>query len=267
MMRHFQLVALALLAPLLMAVSDPATEAQHTVAAGETLSGIANRAGVPMAVIAAANGLAEPYRVKTGQKLAIPRQRTHIVKEGETSFAIALKYGVKLENIAVANGIAAPYNLRTGQKLIIPAVMDPEMPAATTPTTPYFRYPHDGAILLGFTMRPDGGGHDGIDFAANIGDMVRASSSGTVIFAGEESQRFGRMVVIDHGNGWHSAYGHLARVTVTRGDVVKSGERIGIAGDAGDATRVELHFEIRQNEEPVDPASKLPPSTPPAKRR
>jgi murein DD-endopeptidase MepM/ murein hydrolase activator NlpD len=136
--------------------------------------------------------------------------------------------------------------------------MSDEIPVTPTPTTPNFRRPHDGKVLLGFSMRPDGGGHDGIDFAANLGDMVRASSSGTVISAGAEPTRFGRMVVIDHGNGWHSVYGHLARVTVTTGDVVKGGERIGIAGDAGDAARVELHFEIRRNEVPVDPAPKLP---------
>ena len=258
MTQAFRLLALALLAPLLIAESDPASETEHVVSEGETLGGIANRAGVPMAVVAAANGLAEPYNVRVGQKLAIPRQRTHIVKNGETGFGIALKYGVKLENIAVANGIPAPYTLRIGQKLIIPAVMNADIPITQVPTTPYFRYPHDGQVLLGFAMRPDGKGHDGIDFAANVGDMVRAAASGTVIFAGAEPTRFGRMVVIDHGNGWHSAYGHLARVTVTQGEVVKTGERIGIAGDAGIATRTELHFEIRQNGSPVDPAAKLP---------
>lgn len=251
-------LALLLLAPLLVAAGDPAGETAHVVEKGETLGGIANRAGVPLASIAAANGLVEPYNVRIGQKLVIPRQRKHTVKPGETAFGIALKYGVPMDNIAIANNIQPPYSVRTGQKLIIPAVIDTDIPVAPTRTEPYFRYPHDGAILLGFTMRPDGGGHDGVDFAANVGDMVRAASSGTVIFAGDEPQRFGRMVVIDHGNGWHSAYGHLARITVAKGDVVKTGERVGIAGDAGDAKRVELHFEIRHDNQPVDPARKLP---------
>lgn len=257
-----RLFALALIAPLLIAAGDPATESSHVVEEGETLGGIANRAGVPMAVIVAANGLIEPYDIQIGQKLQIPRQRNHTVEQGETLGGIANRYDVPSQNIEIANGLTSPDSIRIGQTLIIPAVMNAEIPITPTPTTPYFRYPHDGEVLLGFTMRPDGGGHDGIDFAANVGDMVRASSSGTVIFAGAEPQRFGRMVVIDHGNGWHSAYGHLARVTVAEGEVVKSGERIGIAGDAGVAKRVELHFEIRQNKQPVNPAPRLP-----AKRR
>jgi murein DD-endopeptidase MepM/ murein hydrolase activator NlpD len=258
MMRHLRLFALALLAPMLVAASDSRSETEHVVTEGETLGGIANRAGVPPAVIAAANGLAEPYNVRVGQKLQIPRQRNHTVKKGEALGGIANRYGVPSRDIAIANGVTSPNSIRIGRKLIIPAVMSAEILVTPTPTTPYFRYPHDGEILLGFTLRPDGGGHDGIDFAANVGDMVRASSSGTVIFSGAEPKRFGRMVVIDHGNGWHSVYGHLARETVTEGEVVKGGGRIGIAGDVGVANRIELHFEIRQNQLPVDPGSRLP---------
>lgn len=237
---------------------DPARETEHVVTDGETLGGIANRAGVPLAVIAAANGLSEPYRIRSGQKLFIPRQRVHTVKDGETGFGIALKYGVPFSQIAIANGLDDKGTVKAGQKLIIPAMMPEDVAVAPAPDRPYFRRPHDGAVLLGYTMRPDGKGHDGVDFEAHIGDMVRAAASGTVIFAGDEPTRFGRLVVIDHGNGWATAYGHLARVTVAKGDVIKSGERLGIAGDAGVAKRPELHFEIRHDGKPVDPAPLLP---------
>ena len=249
----------ALLLPaamMLLAAGDPATETQHVVEAGETLGGIANRAGVPLVVIAEANGLAEPYVVKVGQKLAIPRQRSHTVKAGETGFGIALEYGVPFSQIAMANGLDEKGTVKTGQKLIIPAMVNAAPRAAPTRTEPYFRLPHDGKVMLGYRYS-NGKGHDGLDFEASVGDMVRASASGTVIFAGDEPSRFGRLVVIDHGNGWHTAYGHLARITVSKGDVVKSGERIGLAGDAGVARRPELHFEIRKDGKPVDPAAKL----------
>ncbi|WP_170004235.1 M23 family metallopeptidase [Pseudopontixanthobacter vadosimaris] len=250
------LAALATIAAVPVHAVDPATETTHVVEEGETLNGIANRARVPAAVIAAANGLQEPYAVRLGQELVIPRQRSHQVREGETGLSIARRYGVPFANIAIANRLEEPHEVRTGQVLIIPAVLKAPQRVATR-ERPYFRAPHDGKIMLDFALRPDGGGHDGLDYAANAGDMVRAAASGTVVFAGAEAERFGRMVVIDHGQGWRSVYGHLERITVATGDVVKTGERVGIAGDAGDAERVELHFELRHAGRPVDPAPLL----------
>ena len=90
-----------------------------------------------------------------------------------------------------------------------------------------------------------------------MGDRVGAAAAGKVIYAGDEPNRFGRLVVIDHGNDWYSAYGNLSKVTVKRGEQVRVGERIGLAGDAGDADRPEVHFEIRKDKKPVDPAPLL----------
>ncbi|MDG5749187.1 M23 family metallopeptidase [Qipengyuania sp. XHP0207] len=251
-------LALALSAFLLVAAGNPATKTEHTVAEGETLSGIAERVGVSATVIAAANGLVEPFDVRAGQVLIIPRQRKHVVKAGDTGSGIAQKYGVPFDLIAVANGLEAPYRIRRGQTLIIPAYSDRPAPPAPVRDRPYFRRPHDGAILAGFARRPDGGGHEGIDIAVSTGDMVRASASGTVVYAQEDSGRFGPLVVLDHGNGWRTRYGHLARTTVTLGEFVKAGERIGIAGQGGSATRPELHFDILKDNTPVDPADLLP---------
>jgi murein DD-endopeptidase MepM/ murein hydrolase activator NlpD len=241
---------------LLVAAGDPKTETEHVVEAGETLRGIANRAGVPLVVIAEANGLAEPYAIRSGQKLVIPRQRTHVVARGETGFGIAYEYGVPFAQIALANNLDDKGTVRIGQRLIIPALMPEREPTAAT-DRPYFARPHDGAVLLGWRRRPDGGGHDGIDFAVTTGDMVRAAAGGTVLVADEDAERFGRLVVIDHGNGWQSAYGHLSRITVARGETVTAGERIGLGGQSGDAERPELHFEIRHGGEPVDPGPLL----------
>ncbi len=247
-------LALALAAFVLMAAGNPATETEHTVKEGETLSGIAERAEVPATVIAAANGLVEPYDVRVGQVLSIPRQRSHVVKRGETGFAIAIDYGVPFDLIAVANGLEPPYNIRVGQKLIIPAFSTRPIPPTPVRDRPFFRAPHDGAALLGFQRTADGKGHEGIDYAVKTGDMVRASASGKVVYAQEDSGRFGPLVVLDHGNGWRTRYGHLARVTVKLGDFVQAGERIGIAGQGGEANRPELHFDVLKDNTPVDPA-------------
>ena len=251
-MRRF---ALALAALLLTAAGDPKTETQHTVTKGETLVSIARKAGVPVAAVAAANGMMESARVRVGETLAIPRQQNHTVKRGETPFAIAYQYGVSWEQIATANGLDAKATPRPGQKLIVPALLPQRVPVA--PAERRFLRPHDGAVLLGWQRRAGGSGHEGIDFAAAEGDRVRAAAAGRVIFAGEEPSRFGKLVVLDHGGGWHTAYGNLSRITVKRGDSVKAGERIGLAGQTGDAKRPELHFEIRRGDTPVDPAPLL----------
>ena len=244
-------LALALAAP---ALADPATETEHVVEAGETMNGIANRARVPVSVIAEANGLVQPYRLQAGQRLVIPRQRVHTVKSGETGLGIASRYGVPLAQIAVANGLEAPYAVRIGQRLIIPAVVS--APAARQParTRPFFRPPHDGERLLGWAMRDGGKGHDGIDYAAAPLDMVRASAGGVVTQVREGHSRYGNVVVIDHGQGWQSVYAHLDSATVSVGEAVKGGERIGLAGSSGAATRTELHFELRHDGKRVDPA-------------
>ncbi|WP_336981705.1 M23 family metallopeptidase [Altererythrobacter fulvus] len=252
--------ALPLAAALLIAVpgnaaSDPATETEHVVTAGETLSGIANRAKVPLVAIAEANGLSEPYVVKLGQKLIIPRQRVHVVKAGDTGFAIGFQYGVPFDLIAQANGIKPDATLKVGKRLIIPAVISNPRPIEIT--QPSFRRPHDGAVLLGWRRRADGSGHEGVDFRLKDGDMVRAAASGTVIFAGKAPERFGNLVVIDHGNGWHTAYGHLQKATVKKGETIRAGERVGLGGHSGEATGPELHFEIRRDGQPVDPGPLL----------
>lgn len=239
--------------------ADPKTETRHVVTDGETLSGIAERAGVPATVIAEANGLREPFDVRKGQALTIPRQRTHTVKAGETGIAIARRYGVPFEQVAIANGLDARGTVKLGQKLIIPAVVAAPDPAAMSaaPGKPYFRAPHDGNVQLGYAVRADGKGHEGLDYAARPLDMVRAAGSGTVSGISQADPRFGKLVTIDHGNGWKSAYGHLAQITVKMGDVVKTGERIGLAGSTGKATGTEVHFAIRRDGKPVDPVPLL----------
>jgi murein DD-endopeptidase MepM/ murein hydrolase activator NlpD len=255
-MRRIAALALLGAAALLVAAGDPKTETEHVVVKGETLYGIANRTGVAAAVIAEANNLREPFVVKIGQKLAIPRQKTHVVEDGETGFGIAIEYGVPFSAIAAANGLKQDAVLKVGQKLIIPAVVEVARPAKAA-ADPKFRRPSEGDLLLGWKYKADGTGHEGVDFAAKTGDRVRAAAAGKVIYAGDEPDRFGRLVVIDHGNQWYTAYGHLSKVTVKRGETVRSGERIGLAGDAGDAERPELHFEIRKDRKPVDPAPLL----------
>jgi murein DD-endopeptidase MepM/ murein hydrolase activator NlpD len=269
----------------------------HLVRPGETLGGIAHRAKVPRILIAEANGLKEPWSVHTGQRLLLPRTRHHVVKDGETGFDIAYHYGVPLSSILVANGLKDGAKLKPGQSLLIPTMLHAAKPgdadglADTRPETakpehkseeksddkggdkaeekaqgdgghkhalPHFAWPLNGPVRRGFTARGKANFHDGLDITATEGSAVRAIAGGTVLFAKEEPDSFGRLVVIDHGNGWQSAYGFLSKITVKEGDTVKATERVGLVGHSGKATRDELHFEIRQDNHPVDPVDLLP---------
>ncbi len=244
------------------AIPPGATE--YVVKEGETLGGIANRAGVARIVIAEANGLRDPYTVQAGQKLIIPRQRTHIVKAGETGFDIAYQYGISYASIALANGIDSNAALKPGQKLLIPAITrsaDPA-PAAAAPVTAApaapparFRWPLTGPIAEGFNSGEGGQGHNGIDIAAAQGEPVKAAANGIVIYSQYEKSRFGNLVIIDHGDRWHTAYGHMSRIAAKKGASVRAGEVIGYVGATGIATTPELHFEVRNRNKPVEPQS------------
>lgn len=254
---------------------SPEQESVHVVQPGETLGSIALAAKVPRVLIAEANGLQPPYNVRLGQKLQIPRTRRHTVKAGDTGFSISYKYAVPWEQIALANGLDAGKPVKPGQALLIPTLLDPPATSAgpapapaPTPATPVdvppppaarskrFAWPVNGPVRRGFASGTNN--HDGIDIKAPEGTMVRAAAAGTVRFAGMEKEQFGNLVVLDHGDGWFTAYAFLSRVTVKDGAKVAAGERVGLVGHTGLAKGNELHFEVRRDGKPVDPLDDLP---------
>jgi murein DD-endopeptidase MepM/ murein hydrolase activator NlpD len=276
--RNTVLPALALL---LTAGAEPLPEqeTEHIVLQGETLMGIAKRVHVPGVLIAAANGLIAPYTIHAGQKLKVPRTGRHTVRTGDTSFSIAYSTGVPWRDIAVANGIVPDAPLRAGQVLLIPTLIaapdtsaTPAMLVATptvrpSPAASRFAWPLTGPVRRGFTARIAGSDfHDGLDITAHEGTPVRAAAAGKVLFASMEPKQYGNLVVVDHGHGWVSAYAFLSRVKVQKDQDVRNGEVIGLVGHTGLARGSELHFELRQNNQPVDPAMQLPAAANPAPR-
>jgi len=94
--------------------------------------------------------------------------------------------------------------------------------------------------------------HTGIDFGLEYGAPVRPTASGTVI-AAETNGGYGKMVDVDHGNGLVTRYGHLSAILVKEGDKVTSSSIIGRLGSTGRSTGPHLHYEVRINDEPVNP--------------
>jgi len=115
-----------------------------------------------------------------------------------------------------------------------------------------------GYQTAGFGIRrnPFGEGgsefHEGMDIAVEFGTPVSATADGVVIWA-EPKSGYGNLVAIYHTNGITSRYGHLSRVSVQQGQRIKRGEQIGYAGSTGRSTGPHVHYEIRVNDQPVDP--------------
>lgn len=113
-----------------------------------------------------------------------------------------------------------------------------------------------GTISSGYGSRW-GSFHKGIDFAAAAGTPVYASAAGKVIYSGYNSGGYGKLVIIEHSNGYQTYYAHNSSLYVNVGENVSQGERIAGVGTTGDSTGNHLHFEIRKNGTPVNPSNYL----------
>ncbi len=99
--------------------------------------------------------------------------------------------------------------------------------------------------------------HSGIDIGAARGTPVRAPAAGRVSLAGVQSD-YGLTVILDHGRGVKTLYGHLQKVSVSRGQKVQQGQLIGLTGNSGNSSGPHLHYEVIANGKPVNPRRYLP---------
>jgi murein DD-endopeptidase MepM/ murein hydrolase activator NlpD len=148
---------------------------------------------------------------------------------------------------------AAPYT-----KVSTQALPPLAAPAGDAPT---FAWPVSGRVISDFGANATGGKNDGINIAAPWGTPVRASAAGTVTYAGNELKDYGNLVLVKHSGGYTTAYAHAERLVVARGDVVTRGQVIAYAGQTGDVSTPQVHFEIRSATVPVNPRSYLSSNT------
>lgn len=123
-------------------------------------------------------------------------------------------------------------------------------------------WPVDGKLEGGFGGRrnPFGGSgyefHSGQDIEADMGAPVVAGASGQVSFVGWQNG-YGQLVIVDHGGGLSTRYGHLSQIDVSAGEQVSRGQLLGKVGSTGRSTGPHLHYEVRINDEPVNPLQYL----------
>lgn len=119
-----------------------------------------------------------------------------------------------------------------------------------------FVWPADGTVSQGMTPKHP----TGIDIAVPTGSEVRAVRAGAVFFVGgDPCCSYGNYIVVGHGEGWASVYGHLSTLLVKAGDQVKQGEVIGLSGETGHADGPHVHLELRSFGRPVNPLDELRP--------
>jgi murein DD-endopeptidase MepM/ murein hydrolase activator NlpD len=118
-------------------------------------------------------------------------------------------------------------------------------------------WPVEGRLMGAFGARTDpfsgeGAWHTGVDISAPTGTSVVTTADGIVTYAGW-SNGYGRLIIVDHGNGMETYYAHLSRFSVVEGQEVRRGEQIGAVGSTGRSTAPHLHYEVRQGGAPMNP--------------
>jgi lipoprotein NlpD len=116
-----------------------------------------------------------------------------------------------------------------------------------------FIWPSNGVLLAGF----DEAKNKGLDLGGKAGDPVQAAADGRVVYAGAGLRGYGNLVILKHNNTYLTAYAHNQTLLVKEDQSVRKGQKIAEMGNS-DADRVKLHFEIRRQGKPVDPAKFLP---------
>jgi murein DD-endopeptidase MepM/ murein hydrolase activator NlpD len=232
---------------------------RYRVEAGDTVLGIAQKFGLKGTSLLYANqNLADnPDFLKLGQELIVlPVDGAyHTVAKGETLASIATKYKVDAEAIReyAGNDVSAD-GLQVGQALIIPGGVKPYTPrrvvAYNSPKAPsnaqkgtgHFGWPMSGHVTQGYWE-----GHHAIDIGGPRGTRVLAADAGYVVTAQWSDVGYGRMVIVDHGNGYKTLYAHLDAFFVEVGQSVSKGEHIAKCGSTGNSTGPHLHFEVVKN--------------------
>ncbi|MEP2101181.1 MAG: M23 family metallopeptidase [Parasphingorhabdus sp.] len=241
----------------------------HWVNGGETGIAIARAYGVPWREVVALNGLEEPFVLRVGQKLLLPAEapvdpQALSIEQRAASFDLDIDDIMTGSQPALAEKVAAeePSDWRKAIGPVkTPPAKTPAVIAVPAAFTSQFNWPIDGKLISSFGSKGGGKVNDGLNIAVAKGTPIRAAADGVVAYSGDEIDVFGGLILLNHGDGWVTAYGHADKLHVTRGQKIKAGDIIGLAGDSGYVQEPQLHFEIRKNRKPVNPVSHLPTRT------
>ena len=232
---------------------------RYAVQPGDTMGSIARQFGLRVNTLLWANSLTERSLIRIGQQLVVPPVDgvLHTVKKGDTLASIAQRYRANADEISSFNKLAG--TLTVGSVVVVPNGTPPAAPApvrrATQPAqTPSGAVPPAAApssatrlqwptnsrrITQYFTYR-----HNGVDVGNKVGQPIYAADDGVVLESRWNSGGYGYYIIVDHGGGVRTLYGHSSRLLVQRGEKVTRGQVIALIGSTGRSTGPHLHFEV-----------------------
>ncbi|MFP4377342.1 MAG: peptidoglycan DD-metalloendopeptidase family protein [Spirochaetales bacterium] len=237
---------------------------EYTIQAGDTLSEIALAHGLNVGTLISMNGIDDVRRLIPGTQLSIPDRDGlfHAIQPGDSLTSIASSYDVAVSAILDANDLDSSV-LSVGEALFIPGA-EMEETQYLLAIGELLRWPVSRfRFTSGYGMRvhPITGSwhmHTGIDLANIVGTPITAARAGRVVHVEDSSAAYGKMVIIDHGSGIRTLYGHLSAYLVQAGQYVGAGQAIGRMGNTGRSTGSHLHFSVIRNGRWEDPLKHLP---------
>ncbi|MDQ0571293.1 lipoprotein NlpD [Variovorax paradoxus] len=222
----------------------------YAVRPGDTIRRIGNETGQSWQNIARWNNLDNPDLIEVGQVLRV------VPPVGPVSTTVAAApapaEGVVTKPVTPAAVLpAAPASAAASKP---PVTASPSAPAANAGDEDLgWIWPAHGSLIAGF----DDAKNKGFDIGGKAGDAVLAAADGRVVYAGAGLRGYGNLIILKHNNTYLTAYAHNQTLLVKEDQSVQKGQKIAEMGNS-DADRVKLHFEIRRQGKPVDPARYLP---------
>lgn len=232
---------------------------------GDTFASVSKKFGLRETSLRSLNQANDDTEPEDDSSLLVPSQDGifHVLRPGQGLTDIARAYEIPIKDLLTANHLRGDFEVQPGQVLYLPgAAYLPKkdlrwVSLESLRAKTLFLKPTTGRFADGFGMRlhpitHQMAFHEGLDLAPGLGAKVFASQDGKVLFANLRAG-YGRLIVLDHGEGLTSWYAHLDKILVKPGQTVKKGDLIGKVGDTGRTTGPHLHFEVRLNGKPQNP--------------
>jgi LysM repeat protein len=244
--------------------TNPVSYTTYTVQRGDTVSGLSVRFGLKnISTLIAANSIGNVRELYSGQKLKNPSMDglNYTVEKSDTLAGLSSRYNIAVEDLLDVNDLATE-TLQPGQVIFVPGA---ELDSTTLRKAmgELFALPLRGKYRLtsGFGYRRDPftgvrQHHNGLDMAAPLGTPIRSAMIGRVVTKGW-SNIYGNYIIINHGNGYQTLYGHLSKIQVRKDQVVNQGSQIGLVGSTGYSTGAHLHFTVYRNGKLINPVTVL----------